>query len=179
MDLFRCGLIKPIEPLTLFEASHVEEAFRYMQKGQHIGKIVVRMGAHTDELQSTAKMRNLVLNPDASYVLIGGLGGLGQSISSWMVEKGAKHLVFLSRSAGESKKDQAFISELISQDCSVQVFAGSVANLQDVKNAVANAGRPVAGVLQLSMVLKVPTIHSLSTLATLTVQGRFNHKDDI
>ena len=179
MDLLRRGLIKPIEPLTLFEASHIEEAFRYMQKGQHIGKIVVKMAEHTDQLQSTAQPRNLVLNPNASYLLIGGLGGLGKSVSTWMVGKGAKHLVFLSRSAGESKKDQAFINELTSQDCSVQVFAGSVANPQDVKNAVANAGRPVAGVLQMSMVLKVCTNHFLSTLATLTVQGLFNHKDVI
>ena len=169
MDLFRRGLIKPIQPLTLFEASHIEDAFRYMQKGQHIGKIVVRMATHTHQLQSTAKMQSLVLNPDASYILIGGLGGLGQSISSWMVEKGAKHLIFLSRSAGKSNKDQAFISELISQNCSVQVFTGSVANLHDVKNAVENAGRPVAGVLQMSMILKVPTIHLPFTPATLTI----------
>ena len=169
MDIFRRGLIKPIQPSTLFEASQIEEAFRYMQKGQHIGKIVVRMATHAHELQSTAKMRNLVLNPDASYMLIGGLGGLGQSISSWMVEKGAKHLVFLSRSAGVSKKDQAFISELTSQNCSVQVFSGSVANLQDVKNAVENAGRSIAGVLQMSMVLKVLTIHLPSTAAALTI----------
>ena len=169
MDFFRRGLIKPIQPSTLFEASQIEDAFRYMQKGQHIGKIVVQMAMHAHELQSTAKIPELVLNPDASYLLIGGLGGLGQSISSWMVEKGAKHLLFLSRSAGKSKKDQAFINELISQKCSVQVFAGSVANLQDVKNVVENAGRTIAGVLQMSMILKVFTIHLPCITAMLII----------
>ena len=157
MDLFRKGLITPIEPSTLFETMQIEDAFRYMQKGQHIGKIVVRMAAQGCEIQSTARMRNLVFNPDAAYLLVGGLGGLGQSISTWMVEKGAKHLIFISRSAGQSEKHRAFISELTSQGCSVQVFAGSVTNFQDVKNIVESTGQPIAGVFQMSMILKVLT----------------------
>ena len=159
MEFFRLGLIKPIQPTTLFEASQIEDAFRYMQKGQHIGKIVVRMPTPAHDLPSTSKIQDLVLRPDVSYLLVGGLGGLGKSVSSWMVEKGAKHLLFLSRSAGESTKDRLFIDELASQKCSVQVFAGSVADLEDVKNVVENAGRPIAGVLQMSMVLRVPTFH--------------------
>ena len=157
MEMFQSGLIKPIKPTILFEAAHIEAAFRYMQKGQHVGKIVVRMPAHSQELHSTiSNVQKLVLRPDVSYLLIGGLGGLGKSVSSWMVENGARHLLYLSRSAGKSKKDQAFLQELESQNCATQVLAGDVSSLQDVKDLVGKAIRPIAGVLQMSMILKVP-----------------------
>ena len=47
------GFIKPIKPLQLFEATHIEEAFRFMQKGQHIGKIVVSMPQDQKELPTS------------------------------------------------------------------------------------------------------------------------------
>jgi D-arabinose 1-dehydrogenase-like Zn-dependent alcohol dehydrogenase len=37
------GFIKPIVSIKEFPAAQIEEAFRYMQKGQHVGQIVVNM----------------------------------------------------------------------------------------------------------------------------------------
>ena len=41
MEMLRLGKIAGPEPLNVFKASQVEEAFRYMQSGKSIGKIVV------------------------------------------------------------------------------------------------------------------------------------------
>lgn len=41
---------------------------------------------------------------EVSYLLVGGLGGLGRSIAMWMVENWAKHLIFLSRGGGKKQK---------------------------------------------------------------------------
>jgi myxalamid-type polyketide synthase MxaD len=41
--------------------------------------------------------RGLTLKPDASYLITGGLDGLGFEVARWMVERGAKHLVLLGR----------------------------------------------------------------------------------
>jgi len=105
MDFLRLGFIKPMQPTTVFQASQVQDAFRFMEKGQHIGKIIVQMPAHAHALPSFSKVKKLVLRPDVYYLLIGGRGGFRKSISSWIVEHGAKHLIFLSRSAGKSMKD--------------------------------------------------------------------------
>ena len=107
IDLYNQGLIQPIHPVTIFDAPHVEDAFRYMQNRQHIGKIVVTIPEDLNDL-ATEGHSDLVLRSDSSYILIGGLGGLGRAVSKWMVECGAKHLIFLSRSAGKSKKDESF-----------------------------------------------------------------------
>ena len=94
---------------------------------------------------------------DACYLLVGGLGGLGRVISTWMVENGARTILFLSRSAKEGPETSPFFNELRAQGCEVLTFAGSVTNLSDVEAAVQQATRPVAGIMQMSAVMRVGT----------------------
>ena len=168
MVFYEQGHIKPITPVKYFEAAHVEDAMRYMQKGSHIGKIVVTFPKDPMELEATTHSRDLVLRPDMSYLFIGGLGGLGRSIASWMVEKGARHLIFLSRSAGSVTSEDPYLKELAACGCSVQTFSGSVSNLPDVEKVVSSAAKPIAGVLQASMVLSVSNtlLQPFNTLLT-------------
>jgi len=41
MSLVQQGKVKHINPITVFPLSKIEEAFRYMQTGKHMGKIVL------------------------------------------------------------------------------------------------------------------------------------------
>ena len=155
IEFYEQGHIKPIAPIKGFEAAHVEDAMRYMQKGQHIGKIVVTMPADPLQLEAKPSRSELSLRPEVAYLFIGGLGGLGRSIASWLVERGARHIIFFSRCAGAITAEDPYIKELAAQGCSVQTFSGSVSNLADVKRVVGAAAKPIAGVLQASMVLNV------------------------
>lgn len=159
MEYYGQGAVGPIKPMKVFDASRIVDAFKYMQKGQHIGKIVVTMPKNPQELSVTAAKHELYLRPEASYLLVGGLGGLGRAVSNWMAERGARNLIFLSRSAGKSDGDQKFIRELEAQGCSVQTFRGSVTCLEDVKKAVDNAAGSLAGVMHMSMVLRVRSLN--------------------
>ena len=125
-----------------------------MQSGQHIGNIVVTMPEDLNHLK-TAGTSDLKLRSGSSYVLIGGLGGLGRAVSTWMVECGAKHLIYVSRSAGISMDDESFLHELQVQGCRTQTFAGDDADSSLVTKVVQNAANPIAGVIQMSMILKV------------------------
>lgn len=154
IDGYEKGIIQPVKPITTFDAENIHEAFRFMQKGQHIGKIVIRFPENPNVLQTAPSTEKLLLKPDVSYFLPGGLGGLGRAIAVWMAEHGARHLVFLSRS-GAKNVDQAFFKELGALDCTAQVFTGDIAKLNDVKRAVDQAAKPVAGVMQMAMVLRV------------------------
>lgn len=176
---YRQGEIEPIRPVRVFEARRIGEAFRYMQKGQHIGKIVVKMPEDPDELPMARAQRKFALSSEASYLLVGGLGGLGRAVSTWMVENGARHLVYLSRSAGRSSGDKAFFQELEVQGCTITAVAGSVANLDDVERAVAMCSRPIAGVIQMSMVLRDRAVLQLThedwdTALASKVDGTWN-----
>lgn len=155
MDWFKEGKIKPIRPVTVFESNQVVEAFRYMQKGVHMGKILIKMPEDTSNMAVAAPKPKISLSPEASYLLVGGLGGIGQAISNFLVEKGARHLTFLSRSAGQSEEHARFSKELQAQGCQSTLIQGSVTNIEDVRRATQSSGKHIAGVIQLSMVLKV------------------------
>lgn len=159
------GHIKPIDPIREFPAHKISEAFRYMQQGQHMGKIIITMPDNITKIPSTQITHELSLSSTATYLLAGGLGGLGKVVTSWMVEKGARSFVFMSRSAGASDTDKAFLAELVSQGCSAVAIAGSVVVMEDVERAVGAAPTPIAGVVQLSMALRVSaTFFSYLTL---------------
>ncbi|KAF3763946.1 hypothetical protein M406DRAFT_85351 [Cryphonectria parasitica EP155] len=179
VDLYKSGDIKPISPMTCFEATRVEEAMRFMQKGSHLGKVVINMPETADELKSRAPKRGLVLDPSASYVLAGGLGGLGQAVAVWMAESGATEIVFLSRSAGDQDRYAGFIEELRSLGCKAILVAGNVTNLSDVERAVQSATKPVRGAMQATMVLQDDnfldmTFEKWSTCLSTKVQGTWN-----
>lgn len=90
----------------MFESTEMEDAFRYMQQGLHVGKIVIRVDKNDgNALEPTSMATPPSFRQDASYLLVDGIRGLGKSIASWMVDHGAKSITFLSRSAGQSEED--------------------------------------------------------------------------
>lgn len=140
---------------TLFQVDQVEEAMRQMQKGQHIGKFVLEMPDDESKYPLLPAQARFSFSPTSSYLLVGGLRGIGRAVVRWMVEHGARDFVFLSRSAGSREEDQLFAQELESQGCRVVMVAGSVTDADTVQRAIQNNGRLISGVIQMSAVLKV------------------------
>ncbi|RCI16826.1 hypothetical protein L249_1723 [Ophiocordyceps polyrhachis-furcata BCC 54312] len=156
------GHIKPVQPIHQFSAQNVADAVRFMRSGDHIGKIVITIPEDPTEISCTKlAYTGGLLSETSSYLLVGGLGGLGKGVTRWLVEKGARNFCFLSRSARKSEGDQVFFRELEEQGCRVAAVAGSVANMAEVQRAVGAAPTPIAGVLQLSMVLRDNSISQL------------------
>lgn len=155
VEFYAQGHIKSLSPVEQFDIAQVEESMRYMQKGTHIGKIVVNFPTNSSQVQTSFQRRNLTLRSDAAYLFIGGLGGIGRSVSSWLVQNGARHIIFFSRSAGKIGREDPFIQELEAQGCTVQTISGSISDAADVEKAATSATKPIAGVLQGSMVLDV------------------------
>lgn len=179
LDLYVQGHIKPVHPMTVFDATEVEDAFRYMQQGTHVGKIVVRFPQREETLSWTPATPKPSFCGDRSYLLVGGMGGLGRAIAMWMATYGAKHIIFLSRSAGKGDDDPAFIEELKLMGCKVQAFSGDVSDENLVNRIVATAPMPIAGVMQMAMILRDIGVldMDLETYQAVTrprVQGTWN-----
>lgn len=166
MDCFAQGKFQPIRVDRVFSAPAVLEAFRYMQQGKHIGKIVVEIrdaaGQVLVQNADAEKKVRTKLDGEASYLLVGGLGGLGRAVSVWMVEHGAKHLTFLSRSAGTGRHDADFKREIESMGCTVQLVRGDVTNAEDIARVVDGALAPLKGIVQMSMVLRDQIFEAMS-----------------
>jgi shikimate 5-dehydrogenase len=75
---------------------------------------------------SVRTLRNSLFRNDVSYLLAGGLGGLGRAIAQWMVENGAKKIVFLSRTGLKSQRSPEFVKTLESYSAIVTSRIGDV-----------------------------------------------------
>lgn len=88
MPMFGQGILKPLK-ITRFPIENAIEAFEYMQTGKHIGKVVI-------ELPEIKSFENLI-RKNATYLITGGLGGLGLTLAKFLIEKGARNLVLTGR----------------------------------------------------------------------------------
>lgn len=161
VDLHAEGKLHVCKPLNLHTLSEMEDAFRMLQQGKHMGKIVLTASPE-DMVKVTPKPPAPTrLRADATYLLPGGLGGLGRSIAKWMArpEQGAKNLIFLSRSGGESETTRELLSELSAMGVTrVKAFKCDVADEAQLVAALKEAegeGFPkIAGVIQGAMQLR-------------------------
>ncbi|KAI1109458.1 hypothetical protein F5Y14DRAFT_456029 [Nemania sp. NC0429] len=96
------------------------------------------------------------LSPDAAYVLVGCLGGLGRSITTWMFERGCRNFVFLSRSGAAKPEAVNMIGRLTASGASVQVFRVDASDKKAVAEVVQSVSRrlPIKGAVHAAMVLQ-------------------------
>ncbi|KAI2780394.1 hypothetical protein F4815DRAFT_493302 [Daldinia loculata] len=161
VDFYKQGHLRPINPIASFDAKQIARAFRHLEDGDHMGKIVVTFPPPnlSTPIESLPQRRSIEFDPTATYLLVGGVGGLGRSIAIWMVERGARSLIFLSRSAGRSDVSKVLFHEIESMGCSVTAVAGRVDQIGDVQEAIRQAKSPIKGMIQLAMVLRdVPVV---------------------
>ena len=164
-DLLRRGVTRPVTPLTVYPISEVESAFRLMQAGRHRGKIALSYSRQdvVPVLHNPSNMLNL--SPNETYVLVGGLGGLGRSLSNLLVDRGARHLCFISRSGAASVSAAKVVHDLESKGVQVQVYCCDIADSQALKATIDRCSREmprISGVIQCAMVLRDALFETMS-----------------
>ncbi|MCY1057570.1 non-ribosomal peptide synthetase/type I polyketide synthase [Nannocystis sp. SCPEA4] len=95
------------------------------------------------------------IRPDATYLITGGLGGLGLLTATWLADAGARHLVLASRSSPDAPR-LAAIATLRARGLDVELAALDVADEPAVRALLARiAGGmpPLRGVFHLAGVL--------------------------
>ncbi|KAK6067118.1 polyketide synthase [Seiridium cupressi] len=153
--LLRKGIVKPITPLSVYSISDVETGFRSLQSGKNLGKIAITFGKEDQVKAVPAKLSDTLLRADATYLIIGGTGGLGRSIARWMARKGTKHIILASRSSRVSDSVQTLIDNLAGEGTEVLVRQCDVAKAEDVTQLVSKSTGlpPIRGVIHSAMVL--------------------------
>lgn len=161
MQLVKDGTLSAPTPTVAYPIGQVQEAFRTMQQGKHRGKLVISFTGEDARAPVLREARsNMQLKADATYLIVGGLGGLGRSLAKELVEFcGARHIAFLSRSGAKSLQARNTMAELSSSRHSARVkaYAADVADESSFLDAMARCSRempPVKGVIQMAMVLR-------------------------
>lgn len=91
VDEVASGALAPL-PVERFALDDAVAAFRHMAMARHMGKVVIAP-------PPPAVSDGLPIRPDATYVVSGGLGGLGLATAEWLTSRGATSLVLLGRRA--------------------------------------------------------------------------------
>jgi len=127
-----------------------------MRSGRHIGKIVI---SDRENAQAPIPVRSfgrkLVLRDDVSYLIVGGLKGLCGSLAIHLANNGAKHIIAMSRSGLTDARSQSVVVSCRSLGAQIQEARGDVSNFEDVQRVFDQAIKPVGGVIQGAMVLRV------------------------
>ncbi|XP_056629975.1 fatty acid synthase-like [Diorhabda sublineata] len=88
-------------PISCFGYNQVEEAFRYMSTGKHIGKVMIQIREEDKVPQAAPEyfvgFPRYFCDSEKTYIIVGGLGGFGLELADWLILKGAKNLVLTSR----------------------------------------------------------------------------------
>ncbi|KAL4970542.1 type I polyketide synthase [Aspergillus stella-maris] len=160
------GKLRPAQELHLYGIGEMEKAFRSMQSGKHIGKVVIEM-REEDEVQTVLNTRpSTVLDSEATYVISGGLGGLGRNVAIWLADRGARNLLLLSRSGSQNPKAQDLVKELEGRNIRVLTPSCDIADPGSLREAL-EASKvlgmpPVKGCIQAAMVLRDALFESMS-----------------
>jgi acyl transferase domain-containing protein/acyl carrier protein len=143
---------KTLQPLPLrtFPIPRVVDALRYMARAEHIGKVVIQAAAERKPAKEA-----LVLREDATYLITGGLGGLGLKLAQWLVDRGAHHLVLLGRS-GVSDQARPLLDALNRLGVKIAVHKCDIGNRAEIAAVLTQISQdmpPLRGVFHLAGVL--------------------------
>ncbi|KAK2021943.1 hypothetical protein LX32DRAFT_574456 [Colletotrichum zoysiae] len=158
VELLEKGSIVPLAPRVVYEASDVENAIRHVQENKDLNKVILQLRGADGRLNigtGTVKVADEALKVDktASYLLAGGLGGIGTVLARYLIESGARRIVSFSRNAGSRPDEQDIIREFESMGCEVVLVKGDMVNRDDVFRAV-KAAPNLKGILHSPMLLQ-------------------------
>jgi acyl transferase domain-containing protein/NADPH:quinone reductase-like Zn-dependent oxidoreductase/ubiquinone/menaquinone biosynthesis C-methylase UbiE/acyl carrier protein len=152
---------KPMSPIVTYPVSSIETAFRTMQTGQHSGKLVITISPE-DSVKVKRPLPKTTLSEDVSYLIVGGMTGVGRSLCKWLLTRGAKNIAIVSRKA---KKDSYFLDLERAFDSHIVCLACDVSQEDELRKAretLSDALPPIKGIIQGAMVLKDTIIERMS-----------------
>ncbi|KAJ5788188.1 hypothetical protein N7457_003178 [Penicillium paradoxum] len=181
LKLYSEGKIGQIETPSVMDFTQIKEGIHAAHSGKAAKVVFVPEPSNMIPVVPLSILP-YQFDPSASYVLAGGYGGLGRSLARWMASRGAKNLIFLSRSSTSSPEKLELAADLNKLGCKVHSLTCDVADASTLKRLSEEAFSqlpPIKGCIQGSMVLRDGAFAGLSfedwqTAIKPKVQGSWN-----
>lgn len=160
-------------PVRIFPIGRIGDAFRFMMESAHVGKIVLRVKDRPVTLEPRVDASGPLFRADATYLVTGGLGGLGLAVARWMVDNGARNLVLVGRSGTSREAARRAVDELRGL-ARVEVGAVDVAVEGEVVALLARIDAtmpPLKGIVHGAMVLDDGVVTQLDAERFRRVMG--------
>ena len=164
----------------VYTATRAINAFRTMQQGKHIGKVVMTPPPRSPSSESVSKPKGILA--DATYLITGGTGTLGLQLAQWLASQGATSLILLSRSA-PSKNAQQSIERLHRSGVSIKTLQNNLLDRDqlhvDLTQSLRSTRFPLKGIFHLAGeiddgVLQQQTWAKFDRILPVKVTGTWN-----
>ncbi|KAL3877568.1 hypothetical protein ACJMK2_035265 [Sinanodonta woodiana] len=152
----REGVVRPLRR-SVFNREEMEEAFRFMAQGKHIGKVVVKIQEETgSQCTKVSAIPRCSCPPHKCYIITGGLGGFGLELAHWLVDRGARRLVLTSRSGVKTGYQSRKIKTLERLGAKIHISTRDICQEQETCLLIQDAMKlgSVGGIFHLAVVLK-------------------------
>ncbi|KAK3090166.1 hypothetical protein FSP39_009679 [Pinctada imbricata] len=160
----KTGCVRPLQT-TVFGKHQLEEAFRFMAQGKHIGKVLIKTKAADVTMEETLVIPRSSCCHDKTYIITGGLGGFGLELADWLVDRGARQMVLTSRSGVKSGYQARKLRNWRRKGIRVEVSKRDVKTEEETTRLVEESMQlgPIGGIFNLAMVLRDGLIENQST----------------
>ncbi len=143
-------------PFVSFKIADVVDAFREMASARHTGKVVIKIKGEELYVNPSPDISD-IMREDGTYVVVGGLSGLGMTVAGWLADKGAKNLVLIGRSGAKTDEAKAFLESLKTRGVhamEAKVDAADKTAMFDLFQKIKKEMPPVRGVVNSALVLE-------------------------
>ena len=168
LGFFENGTYVPL-PHRVFAGQKITEAFRFMQRSEHIGKIVVTPASRPTN--SSSLSGRFPVSSDGWHVVVGGNSGFGFATVRWLVERGARYVALASRSGVVSDGAEQDLEKFRACGATIEAATLDVTDRGACERLFAKLqrARPVKGIMHAAMVLQDRLVDSLDQEAIETV----------
>ncbi|PWV58206.1 type I polyketide synthase [Nocardiopsis sp. L17-MgMaSL7] len=157
MELFEEGALRPL-PTTVYDLSEVQTAFRALQRGETVGKLVLRVPAPFPQ--------------EGTVLITGGTGGLGHRLAHHLVSAyGVRHLLLLGRRGPDTPGQEERTAQLEALGARVDAVSCDAADREDLTRVLdaVPEDRPVRAVVHAAGALDDATVTALTPEQLRTV----------
>jgi thioester reductase-like protein len=150
---FADGAFQPL-PVNVFPMTELVDAFRHLSKAQHIGKVI--LSNEVPDIEVVFPHESLPIRSDATYLITGGVNGFARTLAEWLADRGARHLVLVSRSGPAASGVKEAIEALAARGATAHVWAADVAAEQPLRSVLERIAAELPllrGVIHAAMVI--------------------------
>ena len=154
----------PVPEHTIYPMAEAATAIRAISAAEHTGKLVLTVPRGDRVPVVVPPARVPVFRPDGSYIVTGGMGGLGLFLAAAMASAGCGRIVLTSRSAPNAQAEKT-IARLRANGADIVVECGNIAEPETAGRLVGAAtatGLPLRGVLHAAAVVDDATLENIT-----------------
>ncbi|CAJ0547104.1 Ff.00g017310.m01.CDS01 [Fusarium sp. VM40] len=170
--------INPDMLVSVARLHSLHSAFSALLESDHPKQVVSFTTDNSDQLIKT-RPKTARFDGSKTYIITGGLGGLGRAIAVWMASYGARHLVLATSSVSRALQSDGLLQQLSSYGCTARVEICDVGDFEAVQHLVSAIETPVGGVIHSALKLsdqffKDSTLEDFEAVFGPKVNGALN-----